>query len=59
MGGYRKVWAPDAAGSLEVWMVGGTPAGCGAVLNVVDITVVPEPGTLLLLAGAAILRRRR
>lgn len=52
--------APQPDGSITIELTGGTP-DCGAVVNVVDITVVPEPATLLLLAGAAAvaLRRRR
>ena len=53
--------ATDASGVIVVEMIGGTPAECMAVLNVVDITALPEPGTILLLAigGLAALRRRR
>lgn len=52
--------APAGDGSMLIEMVAGTPAGCGAVLNVVDITVIPEPGAILLLAlaGPLLLRRR-
>ena len=52
--------APDGNGSMLIEMVAGAPAGCGAVLNVVDITVVPEPTCAMLLAfaGPLLLRRR-
>lgn len=52
--------APAGDGSMLIEVVSGATAGCGAVLNVVDITVVPEPGAVLLLGmGWALLRRRR
>ncbi len=55
---------PDAGGNITFSVVGGTQSGdfLAAPVNVMDITVVPEPATmLLLLAGGTIcaLRRRR
>jgi len=53
--------APDANGDLMIDLFAGTPDTAGAVINVLDINVVPEPASMLLLAlgGLAVLRRRK
>ena len=54
--------SPEADGSLVVEIVGINPLDCDVFLNVIDLTAVPEPATMLLLAvggGLLALRRRR
>jgi len=53
--------APDGAGALTIDFAAFAPADCGVAVNVVDITVTPEPTSMLLLAfgGVAVLRRKR
>jgi hypothetical protein len=53
--------ATDASGDITILLDGGTPSGCMAVIGVVDITAVPEPTAMFLLAlgGPVIWRRRR
>jgi len=54
--------SPDGNGDITIKMYANTPDDCGVPLNVIDITVVPEPTAALLLAlggGLAAWRRRR